>query len=138
MILHQSPGTDEPARRWLAVPRAPLPLLEISAFTRVFDALCGERSDRASDPGEGPMHDSSSWRLPLTRRPQRVEDARKRADGRRPLPASGERWRSRPASCDSIRSERIVMKWDSSRAGTDMATESRTASIGLPSHGRGK
>jgi hypothetical protein len=56
------------------VPQAPLPL-----------PACGERSDRASDPGEGPMHDSSSWRLPLTRRLRR-----------RPLPASGERWRPRP------------------------------------------
>ena len=35
------------------MPQAPLPLPRISAFTRVFDALCGERSDRASDPGEG-------------------------------------------------------------------------------------
>jgi hypothetical protein len=49
------------------VPQAPLPLPRISAFTRVFDALCGERSDRASDPGVGPMHESTSRRRPLTR-----------------------------------------------------------------------
>src|SRR5262249_27111852 len=37
-------------------------------------------------------------------RPSRVEDAGKRANGRRPFPASGERSRARRASRDSIRS----------------------------------
>jgi hypothetical protein len=57
----------------------------ISALMRVFDALCGARSDRASDPGEGLLSASAASggapHPPALRRG-------------RPLPF-GERWSAR-------------------------------------------